>query len=57
MVNYFDDYPIFSPAALDASTEATLLVGWLGFDYSWDKVPPFSPTCPALGVEVDCSGL
>ena len=54
--NYYDDYPIFAPACVAASTMSSMigLVKLLGFSYSEDKLHPFGPTAAMLGVEVDC---
>ena len=58
-VNYFDDYPVWTPAALARSTDLTLraLVELMGVDCAWDKMPAFSPVCPMLGIELDVSDL
>ena len=58
-VNYFDDYPVWTPSALARSTDLTLraLVELLGVDCAWDKMPAFSPVCPMLGIELDVSDL
>ena len=58
-VNYFDDYPVWTPSALSRSTDLTLraLVELLGVDCAWDKMPAFSPVCPMLGIELDVSDL
>ena len=55
--NYYDDYPVFSPACLASSTMTAMvgLVKFLGFDYSSDKLHGFATTAAMLGVEVDCS--
>ena len=54
--NYYDDYPIFTPACVAASTMSSMigLVKLLGFSYSEDKLHPFGSTAAMLGVEVDC---
>ena len=54
--NYYDDYPIFAPACVAASTMSSMigLVKLLGFSYSEDKLHPFGSTAAMLGVEVDC---
>ncbi|CAE7779729.1 unnamed protein product, partial [Symbiodinium necroappetens] len=58
-VNYFDDYPVWTPSALARSTDLTLraLVELMGVDCAWDKMPAFSPVCPMLGIELDVSDL
>ena len=58
-VNYFDDFPVWSPAALSKSSDLTLraLVDLLGVDCAWEKMPPFSPVCPMLGIVLDASDL
>ena len=58
-VNYFDDYPVWTPAALARSTDLTLraLVELMGVDCAWDKMPAFSSVCPMLGIELDVSDL
>ena len=55
--NYYDDYPVFAPSCLAASTMTAMigLVKLLGFDYSSDKLHDFSAVSAMLGVEVDCS--
>lgn len=52
--NYFDDYPIISPACLQKSTmeAVTLLMKLLGFDYAQHKLKDFAPSAPVLGVEI-----
>ena len=54
--NYYDDYPVFAPACVAASTMSSMigLVKLLGFSYSEDKLHPFGSTAAMLGVEVDC---
>ncbi len=55
--NYYDDYPVFAPSCLAASTMTSMigLVKLLGFDYSADKLQNFSAVSAMLGVEVDCA--
>ena len=55
--NYYDDYPVFSPACLTSSTMTAMvgLVKLSEFDYSGDKLRAFGTTAAMLGVEVDCS--
>ena len=54
---YYDDYPVFAPSCLAASTMTAMigLVKLLGFDYSADKLHEFGLVSAMLGVEVDCT--
>ena len=56
--NYYDDYPIFTPALLEKSTMTTMVtfLELLGFEFSADKLKPFGAEATMLGVEVDCAG-
>ena len=56
-VNYFDDYPIFTPSEISASTMAAAkgMLKLLGFGFAENKLEPFATRAEVLGVVVDCS--
>ena len=55
--NYYDDYPVVTPAALADSTRDTMLtfMRLVKFDTAEEKLNPFSPSASVLGIEIDCS--
>ena len=56
-LNYYDDYPIVSPAAISGSTlsSAKTFLHLLGLKFSEAKLEPFKSEAEILGVVVDCS--
>ena len=55
--NFYDDYPIMSPACLASSTMTTMLMlcKLLGFAYTEEKLKEFARRATMLGVELDLS--
>ena len=53
--NYFDDYPVVTPAALSQSSMKCMvnLLDLLGFAYSGHKLKDFASEASVLGVDVD----
>ena len=56
-LNYYDDYPVVSPAAISGSTlsSAKTFLRLLGLKFSEAKLEPFKSEAEILGVVVDCS--
>ena len=55
--NYFDDYPIVTPAGISLSTmpAAKCMLKLVGLGFAENKLEPFAARAEVLGVVVDCS--